>query len=53
MSAPKQYTVKKFVPANDPEIAAVLAKHPLWKPKHARDLLARMRFQESITKAGK
>jgi hypothetical protein len=52
MAAPKQYSVTKLVTkVHEPEIQRLLAANPLWKRKHARDLIARRKFQEKITKA--
>lgn len=49
--SPKNYTVKAMVKAtfeDETEIAKILAMHPLWKRKDARDLLARRRFAQKI-----
>lgn len=44
MNASKPYTLSILTKADEPEIDAVLAKNPLWKRKHARDLVARRKF---------
>lgn len=53
MSAPKNYTVRGILTKEDEsEIEAVLAKFPLWKRKHARELVARRKFARSIGAKG-
>jgi len=50
MSAPKNYTVGAMVGKEDEAaIAEILKKNPLWKRKHARELIARRKFQHRIT----
>ena len=51
MNASKQYNVRDWVKdnaADRAEIAKILEAHPLWKPKHAKDLLARRRFHNKV-----
>lgn len=52
MSAPKNYRVRDLVSAKDRvEVESILKANPLWKKKHARELLARRRFFSSIKEA--
>jgi hypothetical protein len=54
MSAPKNYSVRDLVTkADEPEISSILAKNPLWKRKHARELIARRKFQANINQGRK
>lgn len=52
MNAGKQYSVRALRAADEAAIAEVLREHPLWKRKHARDLVARQKFIAGITEAG-
>lgn len=49
----KQYSVRILRKSDEPEVEAELAKHPLWKRAHARDLVARRKFVIAIGEAQK
>lgn len=54
--SPKNYSVAKLVSrskSDQAEVAAILAANPLWKVKHARDLIARRRFAAAVKAGGR
>lgn len=49
----KQYSTRILTKADEPKVEAVMKRHPHWTKRHARDCVARNKFQERIDKAGK